>query len=111
MAMRRLTPLLALFLFLTPVFAKIKVVCTIPTLSSIVKEIGGNKVEVITLAPGERDPHYVEPRPSMVVNLRDADMLVKVGMDLDMWVDSLVDASGNKKIMWGSPGYVDCSVG
>ncbi|MGC9004609.1 MAG: metal ABC transporter substrate-binding protein [bacterium] len=109
--MRRLTPLLALFLFLTPVFAKIKVVCTIPTLSSIVKEIGGNKVEVITLAPGERDPHYVEPRPSMVVNLRDADMLVKVGMDLDMWVDSLVDASGNKKIMWGSPGYVDCSVG
>lgn len=100
-----------LLFLLSPLWAKVKVVCTIPTLSSIVKEIGGNKVDVVTLAPGERDPHYVEPRPSLVVNLRDADLLVKVGMDLDMWVDALVDASRNTKIMWGSPGYVDCSVG
>ncbi len=102
--------LLPLLLF-SPLWAKVKVVCTIPTLSSIAREIGGKEVEIVTLAPGERDPHYVEPRPSLVVHLRNADLLVKVGMDLDMWVDSLVDASGNRKIMWGSPGYVDCSVG
>jgi zinc/manganese transport system substrate-binding protein len=109
--MRNIWKVFIFLLLLSPAFAKIKVVCTLPTLSSITKEIGGDKVEVITLAPGDRDPHYVEPRPSMVVNLRDADLLVKVGMDLDMWVDALVDASRNTKIMWGSPGYVDCSVG
>lgn len=108
---RPLAKIVVLLLILTPLWAKVKVVCTIPTLSSIVKEIGGNEVDVVTLASGDRDPHYVEPRPSLVVNLRDADLLVKVGMDLDMWVDALVDASRNTKIMWGSPGYVDCSVG
>lgn len=109
--MRPIVKICVLLLTLTALWAKVKVVCTIPTLSSIVKEVGGNKVDIVTLASGMRDPHYVEPRPSLVVNLRDADLLVKVGMDLDMWVDALVDASRNTKIMWGSPGYVDCSVG
>ncbi len=109
--MRRLFQILILLPLLTPLWAKVKVVCTIPLLSYIVREIGGEKVEVVTLASGERDPHYVEPRPSLVVSLRNADLLVKVGMDLDMWVDSLVDASRNTKIIWGSPGYVDCSLG
>ncbi len=90
---------------------RIVVVCTYPDLADIVRQIGGKKVRVYSLAKGYEDPHRVEPRPSHVVLLRKADMLVRVGMDLDLWVHSLIDASRNPKIRWGAKGYVDVSAG
>src|SRR5262249_45824064 len=60
---------------------------------------------------GDQDPHHVEPLPSQVVKLARADMLVRIGMDLDMWFDALLDAARNPKIARGAKGYVDAHVG
>ena len=96
-----------------PVIAKdkIMVVTTTEDLASIAKSVGGEKIEVVSLSKGWQDPHLVEPRPSMVMQLRKADLLVKIGMDLDMWIDGLIDAARNKNIVYGEKGYVDVSVG
>jgi ABC-type Zn uptake system ZnuABC Zn-binding protein ZnuA len=53
----------------------------------------------------------VEPRPSMVFKLKKADLVVRVGLDLDMWMDSLINAAKSKKLFYGAPGYVDASAG
>lgn len=97
---------------LLAVYSKeIFVVTTTEDLADLTKAVGGDKVKVVSLSYGYQDPHLIEPRPSMVVHLRKADMLVRVGMDLDTWVDSLIAASRNPKIMFGAVGYVDASVG
>jgi len=90
---------------------EIFVVTTTEDLADLVKEVGGDKVKVVSLSYGYQDPHLVEPRPSMVVQLKKADMLVKIGMDLDIWVDSLIQAARNTNIIYGAKGYVDASVG
>ncbi|MGQ9723309.1 MAG: metal ABC transporter substrate-binding protein [Candidatus Jordarchaeum sp.] len=95
----------------TTVFAKIKVVTTTEDLKSLVEYIGGDKVSVVSLSKGTQDIHQIEPRPSMVIKLRDANMLVKIGMDLDMWVNSLVEAARNSNLFYGEKGYCDASVG
>jgi zinc/manganese transport system substrate-binding protein len=92
-------------------FSELKVVTTLSFLGDIVSQIGKDKVKVETLIDGKQDPHFIEPRPSMVIKMRDADMVVKIGMALDMWVDSIIDASRNKKVMFGQKGYLDVSVG
>ena len=98
--------------FIPTVFAgKLNVVTANQDLADFVMNIGKDKVNVIALSGGERDPHFVEPMPSMVIKVRNADMVVKIGMDLDMWLQSLIDASRNKKVMYGNPGYVDASAG
>ncbi|MEW6608670.1 MAG: metal ABC transporter substrate-binding protein [bacterium] len=89
---------------------KINVVTTTTDLADLVKVVGGDRVEVVSLSRGSQDPHFVEPKPSMVIQLKKADMLVKMGMDLDMWVDGLIAAARNKKIIYGEKGYVDASV-
>jgi len=90
---------------------QIFVVTTTEDLADLTKEIGLDKVKVVSLSYGYQDPHLVEPRPSMVVQLKKADMLVKIGMDLDIWVDSLIQASRNSNIVYKARGYVDASVG
>jgi len=90
---------------------KVNVVTTTEDLADLVKVVGGDKINVISLSKGSQDPHYVEPRPSMVIQLKKADMVVRIGMDLDIWADSLIAASRNSKIIYGAVGYVDASVG
>ncbi|MFH1563772.1 MAG: metal ABC transporter substrate-binding protein [Nitrospirota bacterium] len=90
---------------------KINVVTTTTDLANLVKVVGGEKVNLVSLSTGSQDPHFVEPRPSMVIQLKNADMLVKMGMDLDMWIDGLIAAARNSKIIYGAKGYVDTSVG
>jgi len=115
--LKKLTWLIILYfipILWTEVFLAAKeifVVTTTEDLADLVKAVGGDKVKVVSLSYGYQDPHLVEPRPSMVVHLKKADMLVKIGMDLDIWVDSLVAASRNSKIVYGAKGYVDASVG
>lgn len=93
------------------VMARVIVVCTYPDLADLVRQVGGPRVVAYSLAKGYEDPHRVEPRPSHVVLLRRAHMVVRVGMDLDLWLNSLIQAAGNPRIKWGAKGYVDVSKG
>src|SRR5437879_4900007 len=94
-----------------PANAAVKVVTSTQDLAWVAKAIGGNQVTVAYICPSNQDPHKVEPRPSQVLQLSQADMVVRIGMDLDLWMDSLLRASANGKIMPGAKGYVDSSAG
>jgi ABC-type Zn uptake system ZnuABC Zn-binding protein ZnuA len=91
--------------------AEIKVVTASADLKYICERVGGAEVKVESLAAGDQDLHMVEPRPSLVYKLRKADLVVRVGLDLDMWVDSLINAAKNKNLFYGASGYVDASAG
>jgi zinc/manganese transport system substrate-binding protein len=91
---------------------KIRVVTSLPDLKSITEEIGGDKVEVTSIATGYQNPHFVDPKPSYILNLSKADMFVTVGLDLEIgWVPPLLNSARNAKILKGGDGYVDASVG
>jgi len=87
----------------------LRVVTTTTDLADMVKAVGGDKVAVKSLSKGTQDPHLVEPRPSMVMQVKRADMLVRIGMDQDLWAQSLIDAARNSKVMYGGEGYLDVS--
>ncbi|MHB0995438.1 MAG: metal ABC transporter substrate-binding protein [Elusimicrobiales bacterium] len=91
--------------------AEIKVMTASTDLKYICERVGGAEVKVESLAAGDQDLHMVEPRPSMVFKLKKADMVVRVGLDLDMWFDSLINAARNKDLFYGANGYVDASAG
>lgn len=85
--MKKITFLAILLISLSSIAraGQIRIVTTTTDLSSIATEIGGEKVSVTSLARGTQDHHYVEPRPSMVATLRNADLVVMIGMDHDIW--------------------------
>ena len=90
--------------------AGINVVTTTEDLASIVREVGGDKVTVEALAKGYQDPHFVEAKPSFVLKLHSADLLVVVGRELEIgWLPPLITQSRNAKIQPGGPGYLDAS--
>jgi len=86
--------------------APVKVVTSLTTYASIAREIGGDRATVTPIAQGDEDPHFVQPRPSFVPLLRDADVFVTTGMDLELWVPTLLDRAGNGKVREGGAGYV-----
>jgi len=89
---------------------KIKVVTTLTDLRSITDEIGGEKVDVFSIATGFQNPHFVDPKPSYIIKLSRADMFVTVGLDLEIgWSVPLLQNSRNGKIQKGRIGYVDAS--
>jgi len=89
---------------------KLKVVTTLTDLASLTQEVGGDKVDVEALAKGYQDPHFVEPKPSFLLKLRNADLLISVGLDLEIgWLPPLITQSGNGKIQPGGIGYLDAS--
>jgi zinc/manganese transport system substrate-binding protein len=90
---------------------KLKVVVTNSAYQSIAEYIGGDKVEVTHIVEGNQDPHIVRPKPSLAVLLKQADLYVTTGMDLEMWSPALVDMSGNPNIRSGQKGYVSASAG
>jgi zinc/manganese transport system substrate-binding protein len=93
------------------VAAPLKVVTTTQDLEALVREIGGDKVQVEALARGYQDPHFVEPKPSFILKLHAADLLVAVGRELEAaWLPALITQARNSKIQPGSPGYLDASV-
>jgi zinc/manganese transport system substrate-binding protein len=83
-----------------------KIVTSLTTYGAITREIVGDKGTVTSIAQGDEDPHFVQPKPSFVAVLRNADLFVTTGMDLELWVPALLDRAGNRKIMDGGPGYV-----
>jgi len=89
---------------------KLKVVTSLTDLASLTQEVGGDKVDVEALAKGYQDPHFVEPKPSFLLKLRNADLLISVGLDLEIgWLPPLITQSGNGKIQPGANGYLDAS--
>jgi len=104
---------LALFMLFFSVMsasAQVKVVTTLPDLASITKYVGGDQVDVFSIAKGYQNPHFVDPKPSYIVKLSRADMFVTVGLDLELgWAPQLLQSSRNGKIQKGNPGYVDVS--
>ena len=88
---------------------KLQVVTTTQDLADMVAVVGGEKVSVTSLTNGDQDPHHIEPRPSMVMKVKKADLLVRIGMDLDVWVQSLIDVSRNARVAVGGQGYLDAS--
>jgi zinc/manganese transport system substrate-binding protein len=90
--------------------AVLHVVSSIPTLGSLAKEVGGARIEVESLGKGYQDPHFVEPKPSLMLVLNRADLLLHVGLELEIgWLPPLVLGSRNPKIQPGELGNLDCS--
>ena len=92
--------------------AKLNVVVTTPDLASIAKEIGGENVEITTLAKPTEDPHFVDAKPSFIVKLNRADVLIEGGAELEIgWLPALLDQSRNSRIAPGAPGHIACAQG
>jgi zinc/manganese transport system substrate-binding protein len=104
----------ASILFSGSLFAanKLKVVTTTQDLASITREVGGDRVDVTSIARGYQDPHFVEPKPSFLLLLKNADLLEVVGLELEIgWLPPLLDQCRNNNIRPGTPGYLDLSQG
>jgi zinc/manganese transport system substrate-binding protein len=84
--------------------ATVKVVTSIEGLAALAREVGGDKVQVESLSRGTQDPHFVDANPMLAVKLRNADLLVDVGLDLEIgWLPPLVNQSRNARIQPGGP--------
>lgn len=110
--MKRLLALVSLLLAAAPASGVVRVVTSTSDLASIAQSVGGRRVEAISLAKGYQDPHFVEPKPSFILRLSRADLLIVAGLDLETgYLPPLLDQSRNAKIRPGSAGYLDASVG
>ncbi len=100
-------------LLLAPIVseAAIKVVATQETYAAIARELGGDRVEAESIIPGAADAHFLKPKPSYAFMLRDADLFVSTGLDLELWAPVLVNKSGNRDIADGAVGYVSAAHG
>src|SRR5437899_3593606 len=104
--------LLALLSGALPAFAKLNAVATTPDLAAIAREIGGDHIDITTLAKPTEDPHFVDARPSFIVKLNHADVLIEGGAELEIgWLPALLDQSRNPKLAPGAPGHVACAQG
>lgn len=87
--------------------AKLNVVATLPDYGAIAEEIGGDHVKVTVLAKGTEDPHFVDPRPSFIRVLNQADVLIEGGAEMEIgWLPPLVNSARNTKILSDAPGHV-----
>jgi zinc/manganese transport system substrate-binding protein len=114
MTMKRI--IFCLFLLILSSFAqaqekKVKVVCTLPTLKALTQEVGGDRVDVISLARGDQDPHFVSPTPVLMKKTREANLFIENGISLELWADEVANGSGNTRIFRGNPGRVVASKG
>jgi len=91
--------------------ATVKVVATQQTYAAIARELGGSRVEAEAIVPGNADAHFIKPKPSYAFMLRDADLFISTGLDLELWAPVLVNKSGNRKITDGAVGYVAAAYG
>jgi zinc/manganese transport system substrate-binding protein len=101
--------LLALFPLATrPACAAVNVVATTSSMGMLARTVGGDAVKVTVLSPPDRDAHFLLARPSMMVALRRADLLVAVGAELEVgWLPAAIQGASNPKILPGQPGYFE----
>ena len=103
--------LAAILLTAGPVLAQVRVVTTTEDLAAITREVGGDKVRVFAIARGYQDPHFVDPKPSFMLEINRADLLIVVGRELELgWLPPLVSSARNPKVQPGAAGYLDASL-
>jgi zinc/manganese transport system substrate-binding protein len=101
---------MALSLAAWPALAKLRVVATVSDLGAIAREVAGAEAEVEVLARPTQDPHFVDAKPSLVLALARADLVLVMGMELEVgWMPVLLTQSRNGKVQPGARGYLDCS--
>ena len=111
MMMKTFTLLFSLLLMPAVAGAQVKVVTTTEDLGSLTREVGGDKVAVTALAKGYQDPHFVDAKPSFILALSKADLLIAVGRELEIgWLTPLLTSSRNSKVQPGNKGYLDASL-
>jgi len=102
-----------MFLFLLPIAAeakKLNVVTATTDMAALAQEVGGDRISIESIARGYQDPHFVEAKPSFLLKLRQADLLITVGLQLEIgWLPPLITQSGNPRIQVGAAGYLDAS--
>src|SRR5262245_10841203 len=112
--MKKVIALLTLLPVLTHAVAaqgKLNIVATTEDLGAIAREVAGDRAEVESIARGYQDPHFVEAKPSFILRLQRADLLVVVGRELEIgWLPPLVQQSRNAKVQPGAAGYLDASL-
>ena len=91
--------------------APVRVVTTLPVYAELVREIGGAEVEVSSIANPNEDAHFVRPKPSFALSLRRAEAFVTTGLDLELWVPTLLDRAGNAAVLEGGLGYITAYTG
>jgi len=102
---------LALLAAAPPTGAAVNVVATTEDLADLTRQVGGDRVKVEAIARGYQDPHFVEAKPSFILKLAKADLLVAVGRELEVgWLPPLVQQSRNSRIQPGADGYLDASL-
>ncbi len=94
-----------------PGAAPLRVVATLPVYAELTREIGGAEVEVSSIANPNEDAHFVRPKPSFALDLRRADVFVTTGLDLELWVPTLLDRAGNTQVIEGGRGYITAYTG
>jgi len=91
---------------------KLRVVTTLSDFASLAETIGGDRVEVSSLAKGYQDPHFVEPKPSFILKLHDADLLIVAGLELEIgYLPPLLDQARNDAIRPSGKAFLDASIG
>ena len=104
---------ISVLLFLLPITAqakKLNVITATTDMAALAQEVGGDRINVESIAKGYQDPHFVEAKPSFLLKLRQADLLVVVGLQLEIgWLPPLITQSGNPRIQVGAGGYLDAS--
>src|ERR1051326_8861229 len=110
-AMMLAIPILLLVATHEDVFAKtLNVMASTEDLAALAREVGGDKIKVESIAKGYQDPHFVEAKPSFLLKLRQADLLISVGLDLEIgWLPPLITQIGNPKLQPAAQGYLDAS--
>jgi zinc/manganese transport system substrate-binding protein len=102
--------LLALSLAVRVQAKKLNVVTATTDMAALAQEVGGDRISVESIAKGYQDPHFVEAKPSFLLKLRQADLLIVVGLQLEIgWLPPLITQSGNARIQVGANGYLDAS--
>jgi len=94
-----------------PLEPVISVVATLPDYAVIAETIGGDRVAVQAIVRGDQDAHFIRPKPSFVDMVKKADVLIATGLDLELWLPTVVDKSGNTRVRSGQAGYVAASRG
>ena len=95
----------------TPAHAKLRVVATLPDLWALTRAVAGDQLEVEVATRFGQNPHDMEIRPSQILLIKRADILVRNGLEEDAWIDPIVEGAGNPKLLRGSPNVIEASRG
>lgn len=106
--MRKISLLFLLILLPGLAQASLRIAATVPNLGMLASDIGGEHVEVTVMAPADRDPHYLDARPSMMAAIRRADLVVAVGAELEVgWLPAAIGGANNRHVQKGQRGYFE----